>query len=167
MWTVSDVEVVTDRTVPGRVRWSNFISLHVPSQDPVRELRSCDLKNVFGWRVSASVGGGGEVLTEILSDVQQDSRGSSVQLVKKGAETEEEERSHAETITSEGEPQRHGGEQAVLLVVALSDVVGALVVAVRGTAAVILHHLLLTKRRGKSPIRLWKVELVALSSCTG
>lgn len=42
--------------------------------------------------------------------------------------------------------------------------VGSLVVAVKGTAAEILHHLLLTKRRGKSPIRLWKVKLVALRS---
>lgn len=45
----------------------------------------------------------GKVLTEILSDVQQDSRGSSVQLVKQRAETEEEQSSHAETITSQGE----------------------------------------------------------------
>lgn len=51
-----------------------------------------------------------KVLTEILSDVQQDFRGSSVQLVKEGAETEEEQRSHAETITSQGESQRHGRE---------------------------------------------------------
>lgn len=33
----------------------------------------------------------------------------------------------------------------------------------KGTAAEILHHLLLTERRGKSPIRLWKVKLVALT----
>lgn len=39
-----------------------------------------------------------------------------------------------------------------------------LVVAVKGTAAEILHHLLLTKRRGKSPIRLRKVKLVFLGS---
>lgn len=42
--------------------------------------------------------------------------------------------------------------------------VWSLVVAVKGTAVEILHHLLLTKRRGKSPIRLWKVKLVALRS---
>lgn len=41
----------------------------------------------------------------------------------------------------------------------LSDVVGGLVVAVEGTAAEILHHLLLTKQRGKSPIRLGKLEV--------
>lgn len=52
----------------------------------------------------------GEVLTEILSDVQQDFRGSSVQLVKERAETEEEERSHAETITTEGQSERYGRE---------------------------------------------------------
>lgn len=34
-------------------------------------------------------------------------------------------------------------------------------VAVKGTAAEILHHLLLTKRRGKLPIRLLEVKLVA------
>lgn len=51
-----------------------------------------------------------KVLTEILSDVQQDFRWSSVQLVKQGAETEEEQRSHAETITSQGEPQRQRRE---------------------------------------------------------
>lgn len=42
--------------------------------------------------------------------------------------------------------------------------IGDLVVAVKGTAAEILHHLLLTKRRGKSPIRLRKVKLVSLGS---
>ena len=41
--------------------------------------------------------------------------------------------------------------------------VGSLAVAVKGTAAEILHHLLLTERRGKSPIRMWKVKLVALT----
>lgn len=51
-----------------------------------------------------------KVLTQILSDVQQDFRGSSVQLVKKGAETEEEQRSHAETITSQGKSQRYRRE---------------------------------------------------------
>lgn len=102
-----------------------------------------------------------KVLTEILSDVQQDSRGSSVQLVKQGAETEEEQRSHAETITSQGEAQRRGGEEAVLSVVPLSGVVGSRAVAVKGTAAEILHHLLLTRHRGKSPIRPWRVKRVA------
>lgn len=42
--------------------------------------------------------------------------------------------------------------------------VGDLAMAVRGTAAEILHPLLLTKPCGKSPIRLWKVKLVALRS---
>lgn len=42
-----------------------------------------------------------------------------------------------------------------------------LVVAVKGAAAEILHHLLLTKRRGKSPIRLRKVKLVSLGSLEG
>lgn len=51
-----------------------------------------------------------QVLTEVLSDVQQDFRGSSVQLVKKRAETEEEQRSHAETITSQGKSQRYSRE---------------------------------------------------------
>lgn len=41
--------------------------------------------------------------------------------------------------------------------------VGSLFVAVKGTAAEILHHLLLTKRRGKSSIRMWKVKLVAVT----
>lgn len=44
--------------------------------------------------------------------------------------------------------------------------VGGLVAAVERTAAGILlhhhHHLLLAKRRGKSPIRMWKVKVVAL-----
>lgn len=48
----------------------------------------------------------GKVLTEILPDVYQDFRRSSVQLVEKGAETEEKQRSHAEAITSEGKSQR-------------------------------------------------------------
>lgn len=98
--------------------------------------------------------GKSEVLTEILPDVQQDFRGSSVQLVKKGTETEEEQRSHAETITPQRQSPRQGKEKAVLSVVSLSYLIGSLVV-VKGTAAEILHHLLLTKRRGKSPIRLW------------
>ena len=51
-----------------------------------------------------------KVLTQILSDVQQDFRRSSVQLVKEGAEAEEEQRSHAETIASQGEPQRQRRE---------------------------------------------------------
>lgn len=34
----------------------------------------------------------------------------------------------------------------------------------KGTAAKILHHLLLTNRRGMSPIRLWEVKLLALRS---
>lgn len=42
--------------------------------------------------------------------------------------------------------------------------VRSLAVVVKGTAAEILHHLLLTKRRGKLPIRPWKVKLVALRS---
>lgn len=53
----------------------------------------------------------------------------------------------------------------MLSVVSLSDVVGSLVVVVvavvRGTAAEILHHLLLTKQRGKSPIRLLKMKVAA------
>lgn len=105
-----------------------------------------------------------EVLTEILSDVQQDLRGSSVQLVKERAEAEEKECSHAETITSQGKSQRQRRKNAALSVVSLSDVIRDLVVAVKGTAAEILHHLLLTKRRGKSPIRLRKVKLVSLGS---
>lgn len=52
----------------------------------------------------------------------------------------------------------------MLSVVSLSFVVGSLAVVVKGTAAEILHHLLLTIRRGKSPIRLRKVKLVALGS---
>lgn len=47
-----------------------------------------------------------KVLTEILPDVQQDSWSPAVQLVTKRAEAEEEERSHAETITSQGEAPR-------------------------------------------------------------
>lgn len=105
-----------------------------------------------------------DVLTEILSDVQQDLRGSSVQLVKERCEAEEEECSHAETITSQGKSQRQRRKNAALSVVSLSDVILDLVVAVKGTAAEILHHLLLTKRRGKSPIRLRKVKLVSLGS---
>lgn len=105
-----------------------------------------------------------EVLTEVLSEVQQDPRGSSVQLVKERAETEEEECSHAETITSQGKSEWQRGEDAALSVVSLSDVIRDLVVAVKGTAAEILHHLLLTKRRGKSPIRLREVKLVFLGS---
>lgn len=105
-----------------------------------------------------------EVLTEILSDVQQDLRGSSVQLVKERAEAEEEECSHAETITAQGKSQRQRKKNAALSVVSFSDVIRDLVVAVKGTAAEILHHLLLTKRRGKSPIRLRKVKLVSLGS---
>lgn len=105
-----------------------------------------------------------EVLTEVLSEVQQDPRGSSVQLVKERAEAEEEECSHAETITSQGKSEWQRGEDAALSVVSLSDVIRDLVVAVKGTAAEILHHLLLTKRRGKSPIRLREVKLVFLGS---
>lgn len=57
----------------------------------------------------------------------------------------------------------------MLSVVSLSDVVGSLVVVavVRGTAAEILHHLLLTKQRGKSPIRLLEVKVAALGSFDG
>lgn len=111
-----------------------------------------------------------EVLTEILPDVQQDSWSPPVQLVTKRAEAEEEKRSHTETITSQGEAPRYSAEQAVLSVVSLSDVVGSLVVVVavvRGTAAEILHHLLLTKQRGKSPIRLLEVKVAALGSFDG
>lgn len=119
---------------------------------------------VFPERISVTAREINEVLTEILSDVQQDLRGSSVQLVKERAEAEEEECSHAETITAQGKSQRQRKKNAALSVVSFSDVIRDLVVAVKGTAAEILHHLLLTKRRGKSPIRLRKVKLVSLGS---
>lgn len=101
------------------------------------------------------VWGGGCLLTEILSNVQQDSGGSSVELVEEGRQAEDEERRHAESIRSEGQAPRNGGERGRLVVVAVVPEVGelgALAVAVRRTAAVILHHLLLTRRRAKSPI---------------
>lgn len=121
----------------------------------------CSQESRWWWRASASRGKL-KVLTEILSDVQQNFRGSSVQLIKQGAEAEEEQRSHAETITPQGESQRYRRECAVLSVVSLSNVVGSLAVAVKWAAAEILHHLLLTKRRGKSAIRLWNKWNVSL-----
>lgn len=107
----------------------------------------------------------GKVLTEILPDVQQDLRRSSVELIKKRAEAEYEQCTHAETISSQGDTERRRGEEPVALsAVSLSDVVGSVAVAVKGTAAVILHHLLLTKRLQKSPIRLWEVALESFKS---
>lgn len=109
----------------------------------------------------------GKVLTEILPDVQQDFWRSSVQLVKQGAEAEEEQGGHAEAVAAQGKAPRQHREEAGLSTVPLPDVVAVslvVVVAVQGTAAEILHHLLLTKRGGKSPIRLWKVKLDALRS---
>lgn len=67
-------------------------------------------------------------LTEILPDLQQNFRGSSVQLVKQWAETEEQQCGHAETIVAQREAKPESREPESLPAVPIRAVTRAVIV---------------------------------------